>query len=217
MGRCIVLLWLCLCLPAAPALAQETVFYKCTDAEGRVSMQNGTPCAPGMRQEIRRVGEVKAVPAPPPKPAVPEPAAPVQYGEFVQVGGPRPTRKPAPEAADLPSPPPLYQCRTWEGQTYYGETDHPPARCAPLQVVGLDGRQASGMAAACEVKHDECSAVPDDQLCAAWYRRLDEAEFKLRYAGDDTRRARQAEFDAIDARIAASRCATRAPSPAAVP
>ena len=217
MRRLACLLWLCALAAPAPALAQETVFYKCTDAQGRVSMQNGTPCAPGMRQEIRRVGEVKAVPAPPPKPAAADVPAPVQYGEFVQVGGPRPQRTPAPEAAGLPPPPALYQCRTWEGDTYFGETASPPARCAPLQVVGIDGRPDPGLGAACEVKHDDCAAVPDAQLCAAWYRRLDDAEFKLRYASDDTRRARQAEFDAIDARIKASRCATQAPTPAGVP
>lgn len=210
MRRLACLLWLYTL--AAPALAQETVFYKCTDAQGRVSMQNGTPCAPGLRQEVRRVGEVKAIPAAPPKPAASAPSPP-QYGEFIQVGGPPTRRAPAAEAAALPAPPPLYQCRTWDGATYYGEEANPPARCAPLQVVGIDGRPGQGLAAACEVRHDACTEVPADQLCAAWYRRLDEAEFRLRYADDDSRRARQAEFDAIDARIKASRCATRAPAP----
>ena len=39
------------------ASAQATVFYKCTNAKGEVSMQNGTPCAPGMKQEVKRIGE----------------------------------------------------------------------------------------------------------------------------------------------------------------
>ena len=53
-----VLAW----LPHAAA-AQETVFYKCTDAKGNVIMQNGTPCAPGQKQEIRRIGEPEEVAA----------------------------------------------------------------------------------------------------------------------------------------------------------
>ena len=43
-------------LGASGAVAQDTVFYKCTDASGNVTVQNGTPCAAGMKQEIRRVG-----------------------------------------------------------------------------------------------------------------------------------------------------------------
>ena len=60
---------------AAPA--QETVFYKCTDAKGNVSMQNGVPCAAGMKQEIRRIGEVRTVPVPEkPVEVAPAPSAP---------------------------------------------------------------------------------------------------------------------------------------------
>ena len=95
-----------LLLCAVNVHAQETIFYKCTDAKGTVSMQNGTPCAAGMKQEMRKVGEVKTVaaPSPKPKPAEPPAAAP-QYGEFVQVGGPRVTHTPAATAAALPPPP----------------------------------------------------------------------------------------------------------------
>ena len=45
-----LLLPLVLLLPATTATAQETVFYKCTDPKGNVSMQNGVPCAAGMKQ-----------------------------------------------------------------------------------------------------------------------------------------------------------------------
>lgn len=191
---------------AAPA--QETVFYKCTDAKGNVSMQNGVPCAAGMKQEIRRIGEVRTVPVPEkPVEVVPAPSAPV-YGEFVRVGGPAVERTPAPEAAGLPAPPALFQCTTWEGDGYLGETATPEPRCAPLQVVGIDGSAARGMGLACEMKQDACIAVPGEQLCAAWYRRLDDADFKLRYAGDDNRAERQAAFERIDAAIKGSKCAT---------
>ena len=211
MRRLAIVLLLC-CLPWA-AWAQETVFYKCTDAKGGVSMQNGTPCAPGMKQEIRRIGAVKTVPVPARQPKAEEPPPePKQYGEFVLVSGPAMQRKPAPEAAGLPAPPPLYQCATWKGDTYYGDTATPAPTCVPLQVTGIDGSAALGMGSACEMKQDSCTEVPAAQLCTSWYRKLDEADFKLRYAGDDTRRERQAAFDAIDAKIKASRCATSAPA-----
>ena len=198
-----------LLLCAVNVHAQETIFYKCTDAKGTVSMQNGTPCAAGMKQEMRKVGEVKTVaaPSPKPKPAEPPAAAP-QYGELVQVGGPRVTHTPAATAAALPPPPALFQCSTWKGDTYLGEDANPAPRCAPMQVVGIDGTPALGMGEACEMKSDTCTAIPDEQLCAAWYRRLDDAQFKLRYADAQSQRERQASFDNIDARINASRCAT---------
>lgn len=213
----LILLSALLCVPRMLP-AQETVFYRCTDAQGNVSMQNGTPCAPGMQQEIRRIGAVKTTPVPARKPAVPPPLPPVpQYGEFVLVSGPTMQRTPAPAAAGLPAPPPLYQCTTWQGDTYFGETANPEPRCVPLQVVGIDGTSALGMGQACEMKQDHCEAVPAAQLCAAWYRRLDEADFKLRYAAADSRRQRQDAFDAIAAQIKTSHCSTTPPDKPATP
>jgi len=204
------------------ALAQETppqstVFYKCTNAKGEVSMQNGTPCAPGMKQEIRRIGSVRTVPVPEKKPVVEKRAEKPVYGDFVLVSGPNMKRRPAPEASALPPPPALYQCATWEGDTYFGETDAPEPRCAPLQVTGIDGSANLGAGTACEMKQDKCDAIPADGLCDAWLRRLDDADFKLKYAGRDNEAARKAAFDAIDAKVKASRCSPVAPAAAQKP
>ena len=73
MGR---IMFIVLLLCAVSVQAQETIFYKCTDAKGAVSMQNGTPCAAGMKQEVRKVGEVKTVAAPAAKPKTEESPAP---------------------------------------------------------------------------------------------------------------------------------------------
>ncbi len=198
-----------------PAFAQSTLFYKCTDAKGNVTMQNGTPCAAGMKQEERHIGEVKTVPVPKTKPKpVETPAVAPDIGNFVMVAGPSKHRTPAPEAIGLPPPPPLFACKTWDGNDYLGDTATPPSRCAPLQVVGIDGSAALGMGQACEIKYDQCTPIPAEQLCASWYRRLDEAEFKLRYAAEDNRRERQQAFDAVDAKVKASHCATTAPTTA---
>ncbi len=138
------------------------------------------------------------------------PEAPV-YGEFVMVSGPNMKRKPAPESAELPPPPALFQCRSWDGNDYLGEEEKPPPRCAPLQVVGIDGSQQLGAGEACEMRDDTCTAIPDEGLCDAWFRRLDDAEFKLKYAGNDNRGERQSAFDGIDAKVKASRCSPVAP------
>lgn len=201
-----------LALAPRAASAQETVFYKCTNAKGEVSMQNGTPCAPGMKQEIKRIGEVRTVPVPERKPVEAAPPETPVYGEFVLVSGPNMKRAPAPEAAGLPPPPPLYQCTTWDGETYFGEIAEPEPRCVPLLVTGIDGRPALGAGSACEMKQDKCTDTPAEQLCEAWLRRLDEAEFKLKYAGRDNEEDRQAAFDAIDAKVKASSCSPEAPA-----
>lgn len=203
---------LLLALAPRAASAQETVFYKCTNAKGEVSMQNGTPCAPGMKQEIKRIGEVRTVPVPAKKAEAPPPPVQPVYGEFVLVSGPNMKRKPAPEAAALPPPPALYQCTTWEGDTYFGDTDAPEPRCAPLQVTGIDGSAALGAGSACEMKQDKCEAIPAEGLCDAWLRRLDEADFKRKYAGRDNEAERTAAFDAIDAKVKASSCSPVAPA-----
>lgn len=207
---------LLLLLTLRGASAQETLFYKCTDAKGNVSMQNGTPCVAGMKQDIKRVREVRTVPVPDRKPVVEAaPVAPV-YGEFVLVSGPNMKRNPAPEAAGLPPPPPLFQCKTWEGNDYLGDIDNPPARCMPLQVTGIDGSVALGAGEACEMKPDQCAAVPTDILCEAWLRRLDEAEFKRKYAGNENQSDRDDAFATIEAKVKASQCSPVAPEAGSV-
>ena len=212
-----LLLALVLLFAARAVHAQETVFYKCTDAKGNVSMQNGVPCGPGMKQEVKRIGEVKTVPVPVKKPKVEDapPEAP-QYGEFVMVSGPNMKRKPAPESAVLPVPPSLFECRTWDGNDYLGDFEKPPPRCAPLQVVGIDGSEQLGAGEACEMREDTCTAIPEEGLCEAWLRRLDDAEFKLKYASDDNRNEQQSRFDGIDAKIKASKCSPVAPAASAL-
>ena len=195
---------------AGRAAAQETVLYKCTDAQGNTTLQNNQPCAPGMKQQIRRVGEVRTVPVPQKRADAPPPLPTPVYGEFVLVSGPNMKRAPAPESAGLPPPPPLFQCRTWEGATYYGDVATPTPRCVPIAVTGLDG--SPGMGSACEMKPDRCELVPDAQACDAWLRRLDDAEFKATYAREEDRVDRQAAFDAIKAKVEASHCSPVAPA-----
>ncbi len=209
---------LALLLVPPQVAAQDTLFYKCTNAKGEVSMQNGTPCAAGMKQEIRRIGKVRTVPVPAKKPAVPAAPPPPVYGDFVLVSGPNMQRKPAPEAAALPPPPPLFQCKTWEGDTYFGDTGKPEPRCMPLQITGIGGVANLGAGSACEMKTDACTATPAEQLCAAWLRRLDEAEFKMKYASRDDEAERKRAFDAIETKVKASNCSPVSPeSPARDP
>lgn len=177
--------------PSVVVVAQDGMtIYRCVDAAGAVTLQNDVPCPQGSTQTIRKVGALPTLSAPqaaasPPRPAAPKPAA-------AAAAVPLPVQ-PAPPTKRGP-PPPLFQCRTWDDRDYLGDTETPPAACVPLQTVGIDGSSTLAAGQACEMRRDACIPVPAEQLCAAWKKRMDEAEFRWKFGGsrnDD----RKAEFD----------------------
>jgi hypothetical protein len=115
-------------LGSAPWLssrAAELVVYRCTHAEGGVSLQD-TPCPPEQQQEtraLRRPVDAPAAPRPPPTPVAPEPA-----------------EAPMPEPIVLREPRPLYECVRHDGTRYESESGIPERRWVPLWVLGLDPR-----------------------------------------------------------------------------
>lgn len=185
---------------SAGAHAQGTVvIYRCTDAAGAVTLQNGTPCPKGAKQEVRRM--TAPPPGPPPPafvPPAPTPAA--------APAAPAPvTATPAAAPLARTPPAPLFMCRKWNGDAYFGDTAEPPAECVPLEVRGIDGSQTLAAGQACEMRRDDCTAVPADQLCTAWKRRVDEAEFRAKFAPRDA--TRQAEFARVRDAWQATTCA----------
>ena len=193
----------------APASAQQTVIYRCTDAKGAVTMQNDKPCAPGTRQEVRNVGALPTAPAPARKAEAPAaPIGPPPGARFELVRGPAGEALPAsnvPEAERRP-PPPLFQCETWDKDSYLSENAEPEPRCVPLQTVGINGNPLLAGGEACEMKRDSCTALTDVALCRAWRRRVDEAQFRMKFAADDERGARKAEYDTYAKALADSSC-----------
>lgn len=182
------------CAYAASAIAQsETVIYRCTDPAGNVMLQNDRPCPKGHTQEIRMVGTLPISPSPATAPA----AAPRPPATPAPTSAP-PTQPQAPTTVEMPAlrkpPPALYQCKTWDDRDYLGETEEPTSSCAPLQTVGIDGSPDLGAGSACEMRRDQCVAIPPDQLCRAWKRRVDEAEFRWKFAGSGND-ARKAEYE----------------------
>lgn len=185
------------CLLAAGSVHATTI-YRCTDAKGNVTMQNDTPCAPGMQQEVRTIGELPTASAPAARPAeAPVSSGPPPGAQFELVRGPVDAALPAssvPEAERKP-PPPLFQCRTWDADSYVTESDAPQTRCAVLNTVGLDGTVAMGAGQACEMKTDTCVALEGPALCQAWQRRIDEAKFRMTFASEPDKAARTAEYE----------------------
>lgn len=201
-----LLLACCLALaPAAPvrAQSQQVVIYRCTDAAGNVTLQNDVACPAGARQQ-RQV-----IDAPPPLPAyVPReqrmPAVVADEEARTDAAIQQALPPPVPIAERTP-PPALFQCSTWDQLAYLTEATVPRESCAPLQVVGIDGRSRPG-ASACEKVVDQCAAVPAEQLCRAWKRRVDESEFRWKFAGARADDARRLEYERLQAIYANSAC-----------
>ena len=155
-------------MPAQAQKAGALTVYRCTDAHGQVTFQNGVPCPRGHTQQARTLEA--PTPPPPPPPAVPTPAA-TSPAAAPPVASHAPVSPAAPAGtapAPLP-PPPLYRCSAWNGgNSYLSEDGQPPARCDALVVRGIDGGQNLSGARACEMRQDHCERIPDAELCEAW-------------------------------------------------
>jgi hypothetical protein len=183
---------------ATLALAQESrqdTIYRCTDALGALTIQNGTPCPKGSRQEVQVVESPMVIPrfeAPPPiVTAAPEPEP--------EPAPPQPERPQAPPPANLADtqrlpPPPLYQCNTWDNDHYLSEDPEPKPRCVTLQTTGLAGDPNRAGGQACEMKYDLCARVPDGAACEGWKQRQREIESTWRHARGADKPHLQEEF-----------------------
>lgn len=190
-------------LSAVPAQHRQVVIYRCTDGSGHVTLQNDVACPRGTREQKQ------VVDVPPPMPSyqpreerMPAIVAAEKAREQAEIESALP---PPVAAEERKPPPPLFQCSTWEQESYLTEDETPQERCVPLQVVGLDGApQAS--ARACQSVADQCQAVADDALCQAWKRRVGEAEFRWKFAGAADEDTRHLEYETLAATLANSNC-----------
>lgn len=180
--------------------AQSVTMYRCTDALGRVTLQNDVPCPKGSQEERRSVDiDASAAPFPdmlppaaPVAAAQPEPATEVAAGndgegtqsDFAQVL-PLPDAR-TPKGQRLP-PPPLFRCRTVENDTYLADTGEPRERCVAMDTVGIGGMQGLGAGQACSVVFDQCQRVPDEDACDAWRLRVNQAQSAWTFGRADSR------------------------------
>ena len=182
-------LLLCALLLAGSTRAGETVIYRCTAADGSLSLQS-MPCSAGQKSEIRRLSADYAPPVLPPSPAATSPApAP-------------PAAAAAPATAEPTAPltlPTLHHCQPRSGAAYYTDRLEETVRCVPMRVTGLDGNPDTGAGQACEVQRDRCQSVPEANACLAWGDYLSQS--RERYANAPSRSS--SETDTQSAQIAA--------------
>lgn len=204
-------------VPATADAQDNDTIYRCTDATGHLTVQNGKPCAKGSKQTMQVVEAPTVIPGYKAPPAivtqvpertrdVPDPAS------FEQVAGPPPVERPErPEpasidAADRLPPPPIYRCETWENQSYLSEDLEPKPRCVRMQTTGLGGDPNNGSGEACEMKFDICGRVPDETACEGWKQRQREIESTWRFATADKRQPLQDEFARVTRILSDTTC-----------
>ena len=190
------LLALLLLTPAA--FADEVVFYRCTDASGALTLQN-MPCPKGDTQVKKVVQSVNTVPGATTTPVNPRPPAAISPVPQAADTKPFTTGQTDTSSAPVDSkrlpPPVLFQCTTYDKDTYITESEEPQSRCVALRTVGLDGNPQTGAGEACEVVRDKCARVPDGALCDAWKKRRDETEVAWRFARTENAERNKAEFE----------------------
>ena len=113
--------WSALALPSqARTHAASVVIYRCTAASGAVTLQNNVPCPKGSQQQKQVIESPPPMPAylPPPMPvAVPEPV--VERAPWTAAADDAPST--IADKDRLP-PPALYQCNTYDNDSYLSET-----------------------------------------------------------------------------------------------
>jgi hypothetical protein len=97
--------------------------YRCTDAAGKISLQDA-PCAKGQAQQAREMLRPVDAPVLPAAASKPSPAAPA------------PASPPEPRTVYLAPPRPMYECVTPEGKRYTSDDGRGNPRWVPLWTLG---------------------------------------------------------------------------------
>lgn len=184
-------LLLCGLLLAGSARAADTVIYRCTAADGRLSLQS-MPCAAGQKSEIRRLSADYA------PPVLPPPSAPVPAAEAPAAAPPADAGQAAADPPARLALPTLHHCQPRSGVAYYTDRLEETVRCVPMRITGLDGNPDTGAGQACEVQRDRCQSVPEADACTAWAGYL--AQSRERFANAPSRSS--AAMDTQSAQIA---------------
>ena len=170
--------------PAAPAAsAQTVVVHRCTDAKGRVTLQD-EPCPKDSRSESREMTRPKDPPKSRPIPVLAPPIDALPD-------------EPAPMARrELIPPPPMYRCTSYDGNERFSESYDPNPRCEPLVLYypypnNLTPAQALG----CRWVEDSCVRLSDRSACERWRAKKQEATSAVLHAFSDTAAYRKSELE----------------------
>jgi hypothetical protein len=179
------------------------VIYRCTDAFGALTVQNDVPCPKGSKQKKQ------VIQAPPPMPAYrPPPRVAPVVAHTPAAPAPEAATQPPPAIpdADRLPPPALYQCNTYDNDSYLSENATPPPRCVRLQTTDLAGTADDNVGVACQMMTDQCQRIADGGACAAWKQRLREVEAGWKFARASDADAAKAEYERVQKIVRDSTC-----------
>ncbi len=206
----ILILLLSGCVLAASAHSGKTsvVIYRCTNAFGALTVQNDTPCPKGSRQQKQVIEPPTPMPAyrPLPTPKVMAPAADIAPAAIATVPSTAVAPEPAIADKDRLPPPPLFQCNTYDNDSYFSENATPEPRCVRLQTTDLQGSDDSSGGVACQMVTDQCQRVGDAAACDAWKKRLRETEAKWKFGVADDAAANKTDYDRVERIVRDSTC-----------
>lgn len=184
--------------------ANNVVIYRCTEADGALTIQNNVPCPKGVKQEKRVIAPPPAapayVPAAPKRPA----SRPTPAPGAVSVAT-APTTPVIADADRLP-PPVLFRCNTFDNDSYLSDIGTPAPRCVRLNTTGINGSADMGAGEACQMVTDQCDRVADGAICAGWMERRKQVEAAWKFGRGENAEANKIEYERVDRLVRESTC-----------
>ena len=163
----------------------KVTVYRCVDAKGNVSLQ-GDPCPTGSSQSTRQMQRPVDAPAKPA--ATPKPAATTAATHSAA-----PPAEPSPSWSNLIPPPPMFICTSYDGIERTSEVYDPNPRCEPLALYYHGINLTPAQAGLCHWVQDSCVRMSDDEACALFKKKKQEAVSAALHAFSDTAAYRKSE------------------------
>ena len=170
---------------ARPAPVEIVLVHRCTDAKGRVTLQD-EPCPKGSQSESRQMTRPKD---PPKSRPIPMRAPPID----VLADDPTPSFR-----RELIPPPPMYRCTSYDGIGRFSESYDPNPRCEPLVLYyPYPNNLTPAQALSCRWVEDSCVRLPDSTACMRWKVMRKDAVSAATRSFSDTAAYRKSELERL--------------------
>ena len=173
--------------PAPKAAPADTVVvHRCTDAKGRVTLQD-EPCPKGSQGESREMTRPKD---PPRQKRITAPALPLDA---------LPDEPAPPPRRELIPPPPMYRCTSYDGIERFSESYDPNPRCEPLVLYyPYPNNLTPAQALSCRWVEDSCVRLSDNSACVRWKDMRKDAVSAVTRSFSDTAAYRKSELERLN-------------------
>lgn len=175
--------------PAAPAPAptvETVVVHRCTDAKGRVTLQDEA-CPKGSQSESREMTRPRDPPRRKPVPVLAPPIDAFPDEPLVMA------------RRELIPPPPMYRCTSYDGIERFSESYDPNPRCEPVVLYyPYPNNLTPAQALSCRWVEDSCVRLSDSAACARWKVLRKDAVSAVTRSFSDTAAYRKSELERLN-------------------